>query len=780
MITTTSVEGDGHLADWAESFCRDSYCNTDIERLILSGLPLSEGNFHDKWAWVRASEVLAVRACIQGSGKIWISAPRCSPSNAQAVAVAVALTELSIRLRQKTSLTGDLVLVTQQVMACRAALESIRFGAGTQVQKASLGKGYRIAPLIRRESTDGGNLYLSNPGRLSEMSRPFWAVVVDATHPRTLSYLNDVLSTQAVNSTNVQIVVAPSGHERNAPPGFKIWMWDPESERRVNSVLGVSSPARFVEAGRVHRVVSDPPLENMLLAIRQVLIEAMSVMEPGPTDWVLRCWQMYHRLRQASVDLAILDRVATGYTRSVRSEIDEIFGAQALSSRFWDLNRAFLSDSFESAYKHLLTIGDPSKFYAVGEAVADHFNRSQEKVRVVVGTKAETSILQERLVELVDGYENRLRDGQVEVVSASRDAILASEAEPVATILLGHRTSARRYLDLFSPTQIDIVLYDYEAEIDIAALSQLYGAARDYCTPSRRLSVLTALNLAKSGAVTPDPAPPSHDHPPVHRIGAAQRVSPRQLLTAVDDFAFEYSSSLNEAQSSESASRIQSDQPCIQIEIEGGTTLTFAARRKVDLYVPELGAVERVAAENVKRESYLIVLVDEIRQNLSGRLFEILDRGRSREDVLRLTLWKYLKHGLYREFDYDYMRVYRCFDESLSVQASALRSWFSEEKEDDADCVAPARRDDFEILSDRIAALADKQVRGEVWNAIECQRNDHRRWGRKLSAILAKALPKMIEGASPALESALGTPIEEMMAAVDVYRVISVRALERK
>jgi hypothetical protein len=787
--------GEPESADWLDVFAQLTRRRC-LEARFLGGIRfIDPDSAVDDHAVVRASAALGIRASSEGRKKrLWIGLPGASAGAARTIAIGVLAADLVGRLEKShsPSILGDIVLVTQQITTCRRMLDGLQIKNRADSSRRNLTDGHRIEPLIRRrDATTAPTLYLANPGRFGNVGsdRPFGAIVIDATHPRTIARLSDVLAEPAVRGTPIQVVIAPAGLERVAPADYAIWTWGPHDERRLRELLNPAESSRVSSGPRMHWLASDPPLEALLTKAHVALAGGTRDARGTMPDWLSIGWRLYHRMRLLAVDLSALDRACAlrpfGHTARGDLEMLRATREPVRASAFWELHWPALVETLESTYEHLIAVGETAKFYELARAINAHFTQSDEPLRVVVGTSDEADLLEQRLLGFVDGYAQRLRDGGVRILSQAEEARAAAEEGPQHAVLLGPHTASWRYLDVYPLRRISLVTYEYESAADERVVRGDCERTDSYRF-GRRAATLRSLGLVGPGVrlhLPREKAPPLV----VERVGATQEVVERVTAIDVDAIAFDWSEAGPEvgARLTQSMSSPSMTVAWVEIMDTEGNCFVYPADHRVDLFVHEISKVRRVRAREVTPHSTLIVLVDQYQQSLFERLLEVLDRIRPPADSLRLRYWAFAKHALLREKGNDRKALFEAFSGALSVRYEAMVGWFggdgdNGDLDEESDLIAPRNRSDFDKLAE-LTTFLDDNDRSETWESIRAERSNRRSWGRKLKDILVHSVPLLTSNRAPLADMVPeGTPLEEILAAAEVREVMSVRSLERR
>ena len=141
--------------------------------------------------------------------------PEASDTTARYVAAGLLVGDFAHRnggdrigIRESNPLiNGDLLLITQSVTQSKAAFEDLKLA-----NQHPLGEMWEVAALTKytKARCAKPRVYITNPGWIPEQlpKRPFGAVVIDATQPRTMTHLATMLK-GPISKVPIRIVVLP-------------------------------------------------------------------------------------------------------------------------------------------------------------------------------------------------------------------------------------------------------------------------------------------------------------------------------------------------------------------------------------------------------------------------------------------------------------------------------------------------------------------------------------------------------------------------------------------
>lgn len=268
---------------------------------------------------------------------------------------------------------GDLLLITQAVTPSKVALEELKLGT-----RFPLGELWEVAPLTRYMTTryTKPRVYIANPGWAKESlpKRPFGAVVVDATHPRTMAQLRDVLAGPIANIPT-RIVVLPAvdkaflrecGDVSNA----RVWMWDPQAKRDADAIVGDAAAEPRVPARTVWICGEDEAGMSTLATLHARLSDTLQKCSGRPIPGLLQAWGIYHRLRQLTVPLVQLEQLnGQAWGGNLKRRVESLATVEGYGNPLWDAVWPKLKTEVEQAYETFLQREEPAKFWVLASRV---------------------------------------------------------------------------------------------------------------------------------------------------------------------------------------------------------------------------------------------------------------------------------------------------------------------------------------------------------------------------------------------------------------------------
>ncbi len=774
---------------------------------------------------------LPVRSRAAGVGKrLVIVAPGATQSLGRYLTVSLLLADLVHREGSRVPegergplVRGDLLLVTQRIRRCAELLRALRVGS------SALADCWQIEVLSKYSPPPRGTkprVYVANPGWKPPAggTRGFGYVVIDATHPRTAARLEELLEHPTVRSARAQVIIVPPWEERRLAAlreaegmDCRCWAWDPAAASAVaqrfsaggepceGGTPGAEPPERTIH------VWEDGPVNEALLRAHEVLAGAVRVGGGGAWVPALReGWSIYHRLRQLAVPLIQAEeqrRLTYGTVtlgrRLALLEEDRPTATSSLGA-YLDVSWPVLIRALKDAYDLLLRRSEPVKFWAVASVIEDHLRRKAQGpdaglLRVVAPTEHEGNLLASLLGEVIDGWSEALQDGLVSLSTARGEPRLIAEGERAETVLLGYRTGENRYLDVYPGVPVHVLAYPYEAAIDEANQGRAHAPIERMQDDGVRCAFVRAM-VPLSGRVSARPPasngasalrePPLSPRARVVRRaeggGKTRLVRPAEpdAVEVLDlgDLSTDQLSWADEtvvgapSRSASTGEQRTPDARLVEVLDEEGERVVYGERHLVDVYYPATERFDRTAAKDLRPGMLIVALVDDRYDDLFQRLVEAIGDERELQIPLILDLWRRAKQAALAKHGGNRRRLYRelagC---GLSVNYEAVAGYFASGANE---VLAPDRYEDFELLARASGMYADTDGMRLAFAGIQAERRARRKWGRRLHGVLRR----LAGGANyeAALESAdaLGTPVEEVVAAVSLREVRAVRQLD--
>ncbi len=784
----------------------------------------------------RVSGVLCARMSVRsgvigGRKRLVIVVPGATQSLGRYLAVSLLLADLVHREGSRVAegergplVRGDLLLVTQRIRRCAELLRALR------VRSLALSDCWQMEVLSKYSRPARGTkprVYVANPGWKPPAGglRGFGCAIIDASHPRTAAHLEALLDHPTVRSARMQIVVVPPWEDRRLgllreAEGMEcgFWAWDPAAAATAARQFSTGDGSRLeIPPGtepptRTIRVWEDGPVDEALLRTHEVLAGAVRI-GGGGGAWVPALregWSIYHRLRQLAVPLiqAEEERRLTYGTVTLRRRLalleEERPSAAGRLGAYLDVSWPVLIRSLKDAYDLLIRRSEPVKFWAAASVIEGHLERRARGsdaglLRVVAPTEHEGNLLASLLGEVVDGWSEALQDGFVSLCTARGEPRSIAEGERAETVLLGYRTGENRYLDVYPGVPVHVLAYPYEAAIDEANQGRAHGPIERLQEDGVRSAMLRAM-IPPSGRPTAHPSGPNggaaHRAPPfsprariVRRAeggGKTRLVRPAEAVAVealdlgdllTDQFSWADETVVGVPSRSVSPGEQRGpNSRLVEVEDEEGERVVYGECHLVDVYYPATERLDRMAAKDLRPGALVVVLVDDRYDDLFQRLLEAIGDERDLGAPLVLNLWRSAKQAALAKHGGNRRRLYeelaRC---GLSVNYEAVTGYYaSGEKE----VLAPDRYGDFELLAHASGMYADPKGMMLAFACIQAERRARRKWGRRLHGVLRSLAGGANYEAALENADALGTPVEEVVAAVSLRKVRAVRRLD--
>jgi hypothetical protein len=658
---------------------------------------------------------------------------------------------------------------------------------------------------------------VANPGWASTIKeqRSFSAVVIDVSHPRTSAHLDSLLRQPSIASASVQLLVIPP-YEQDRLESLReegsclAWAWDPAAVDALENVLTLQRHRTALDHSgeRCLWLCDDDIVGNLLAELHSLLVGMMRAAGKRLPARLLEAWSVYHRFRQLAVPLVRLEeeRRQTYKTLTlgerVRALEEELPVSDGSLASYLDSRWPRVVQILRETYKMLLERSEPAKFYTLACALEEQLRQGKpgtdyQPTRIVAPTAHEGSMLAALLGELVDGWEDALQSGRVSITTVREEPRLIAEGQCQTSILLGFRTSESRYLDVYPGVPIHIIAYPYEAEVDEAIQRRVHTSIEQLQEDGPRMVVLQALRLpvgdqtsAKGGSngQRQDGVPHSVRPCTSYRfdIQTKKPVS-RRFLTddAVEPLdisklaGLSWSDEIVVERSLEgfATGRRESYTPVEFVEVMDttGERLSYPATRLVDIYYPATEVKERIAAAALQPGMLIVVLVDDPYEDLFQRLLEAIREQRDIKASMALDLWQYAKRAALTKYGGSRRKLHAALTErGLSVEYAAVVGWYAEGEEE---IIAPLKEADFETLARASGLYSDPTLIRATFACIHKERNNRRQYGKHLCRLLAQIAAGQHYEAALQSARALGTPLEQVAAAVSLREIESVRRL---
>ena len=457
-----------------------------------------------------------------------------------------------------------------------------------------------------------------------------------------------------------------------------------------------------------------------------------------------------------------------------------------------------ITETLAKLYELFIERKEPAKFYtlacAVQEAIESETSNGQDKpTRIVAPTSHERTMLATQLGDLVDGWSDALQAGRVLITTVREEPRLVAEGSCCPSIILGFRTSDTRHLDVYPCVPIHVVAYPFEAEVDEAIQARIHSTIERLQENGPRTVVLRALRLPVSDRPRPgqvNGADHGDDSPRSKRPQISRRVETRtvQILTRrfqADDtvkpldigrlvgmtWTDEIVLGTSEDDDSNSSAP-RGPVEFVEILDATGERIRYPVGRLVDVYHPATEMKERIPAADLRPGMRMIVLVDDLYEDVFERLLEAIREERDLKASMALDLWQCAKQAALSKHASNRRRLYESLASAgLRVKYEAVVGWFNRGEDE---VIAPLDEADFAILARASGIYSDPTLMHMTFACIRAERTLRRRCGRILGRLLSQIAAGQHYEAAIRSAKAIGTPLEQVAAAVSVREVVSV------
>lgn len=679
---------------------------------------------------------------------------------------------------------GDLLLVTQALTATKSELEKLPIGPYNR-----LGDLWDVVSLSRYTGPKNGDrprVCLANPGWAQTLTagRRFGAVVIDASHPRTLSVLPELVRSAAGCSAIRLIVAPPAAREVLAQCGYPehttVWLWDGQAQADAAYVVDVA-PDRPEHSSRTVWVTEDDAeLSDKLAALHTQLLGVRRAAEGKEYPGFALAWSIYLRLRGLAAPLTDVDELAIhSWSGPLRRRVEALAGVQGYGLPLWDSTWPAIVAAVREVYEALLRRREPAKYWALASRLEDLLRSHDRHVRVVCSSETEATVLQLSLVELVDAVGSALLDGRLELVSPGQEARLVASGSLCHTVLLTQRPVKYRYLDVCPSMPVDVIAYPYEAKLERAAYERAELYVKELGGTESRLMFLDRLGLrppkTKVGAAAPAKRPAfcvcsATSGRQIEQVILAQQSSSLDLESLVD-VAGDASSLVPNGSHGVSATATGD---FVEVAFKGGRTQRYPDAYDVDVFFFASEEIKRMAVSELQPGWHVITFVDGQYDALFKRLVDAVEERLPPKERVALELWRKAKQRLSSHFPNRTELHSRLVQNGSNISYSVLISCLRDGEDPQ---LAPRHFEEFEGLA-QIAGVPAALIK-PTFACIQRTRGRNRAAGRKLKAFLRAAVSggdsdDALESAR-AIDSALG----DLLAAVEVLEVSTTRKIKR-
>ncbi len=678
-------------------------------------------------------------------------------------------------------LRGDVLLVSQAVSETKSVLDELPIGTYQRLKDC-----WDVVLASRYSAglkTDKPRLLVANPGWMAKSAagRRFGAVVIDASHPRTLEQLPDLLRT-ARGCTSLRVVVAPPVQEPTlrkwgcAPDS--VWLWDPNSQAEAALAAEVATAdSPRVGERKLWVCDSDSEAAESLARLYRSLCAAAKAAAGGYYPGLQQAWSIYNRLRQLVVPLAHFEQAAAGtWAGNLRARVDDLSAVAGHGSVAWETTWPQVLEAVLAAYDTLLKREETTKFWAMASTLEKFISGKEPLLRVVVQSEAEADLMTPLLGHVVDGFAEALAAGRLEVVTASQEARLVAEGQAAPTVLLGPR-SKNRYLDAFPTRNVDVLVYPHEVGVERGQLAKLYepwvvanDESRTKLLAPFGLRPVPQANRANVASVAA-PAPIQILRADGHEVAEAVRSSTTweidlDALAGAGDAPSLGSQSSGPTQAGDT----------VEVVFTNGASTTYYSTQNVDVFFPATQTLQRYAPQQLQAGWKVVTFVDGRYDTLFDRLREIVAARRPLKERLELELWDAVKRKMAAAHPNKRQLHQKLVQHGLKTGYETFTSWL---REGDEEVVAPRHFEEFEILAAESGAFSTPERLRATFNAVQRERGANRAAGRTLKNFLRAVVSG--DGYDEALNSArtLDAALGDVLHAVEVLEVSGTRVIRR-
>lgn len=737
----------------------------------------------------RVSAALAVRLALLARSKprtLILLVPAASDATARYIAAGLLVGDFAHKngsgalgiAEGGALINGDLLLVTQAVTPSKAALEELRLLA-----RHSLGEFWDIAPLTRYSTTrySKPRVYVANPGwtKGNLPKRPFGAVVIDATHPRTMALLREVLA-GSLSKVPIRIVVLPPVdktflRECEDLANASVWLWDPQAKADAETIVGNVALEPRLATRTLWICGEDEAGVAALAAVHARLSDTMQKCKGHPVPGLMQAWGIYHRLRQLTVPLAQLEQLnGQAWGGNLKRRVEALATVDGHGNPLWDATWPALKAEVEKAYATFLAREEPAKFWVLASRVEAWLReRTEPLYRIVVPGLQEVILLGRLLDEFVDGAKEARADGFIEITHVNEEARLLAAGQFAYTLLLGPRSAATRYLDIYPPFDVEVLTYPFEARMEQRVQGSLHQYSDTLADDDERCAILRPMGLKIAEGA---PRCKCSDAPRVQCAEGQGRkirfVAPAPVSGEID---------LDEL--AETAHRapiaagpripIVKDLPAgirmLEVEYSDGEREWYAETHLVDVFFDATDQIQRKQAKELQPGWRVVCYVDDRYESLFDRLTVAVDDRLPQRDRLALELWRQAKESLLAQHKGDrYALALELKRRGLTSQPDTAFSWF---REGDEGTMAPQQLDDFLVVAAATGCYSNQALMERTFTCIQQHRGRNRLAGRALRALLRAILTG--EGYEAALEGArkFDAAVGDVLAAVELREV---------
>jgi hypothetical protein len=766
---------------WMETFKKIRADGQTLEGRFIDGKIAFRGSAGKFDATANADAALSVLAHRAGQPvEIAFVHPDATPAKARQVLLAIAFAELMRNSSGRVnSGPSGILYVTQQIVDARQNLAEVR------VKNENIGDVFRIGSPNSSPILDWRNLIVANPGRVLQgfpNAGRMQAIVIDASHPRTLIHLPDILRHTEFRQIPLRIIIAPP-HESllDKADDRLIWLWDPKIITDVWRLLTSATHMATDCASRTYWTAPHIALDGHFAAAEKRLYEAMRISVGRVPEEVIEAWYVLSAERGLCVPLEQAERAWRNSRNGarLRDRLDLLRKAyppaQGELKGFLAMHWAGILENLEQAYTILKTESVPSKFLTMIDTLDEFTHRPDLPLRIVTASEEEAPLLAANLADLDSCLRTAIDSGTLEIVHQREDARRVAVGNRRTTILAGARTSRHRYLDLFPSNPVHVIAYPYESARDRQWLGRSYDRWAPWANGYRQ-RIGTCLKLdVLSPAQTPHWIPP-----PVVIRGAVTLAASQVIETPTPELEIAWLG--DEGTIREHNARVcdfveGSNAGRTRIVNVDGIAIELSNRRTVDIYRPETDVLLRVPPDKVSRGDYLVTLLDDPYESLFDRLCELASLRRPTVQTLHLERWKLAKSRVFHAHHGNRKAIQRALGDRISVDYAALKEWFGAERDEDGECIGPREKADFEQLAALSGVYKNTSDTDATFRSIELERYNHRRLGRQLCGAVRALARRHSSDRALRTAATLDAEVEEVRDALELREVATVEPI---
>jgi len=678
---------------------------------------------------------------------------------------------------------GDIVLITQAVTQSKVDLE--RLAIGSQL----LADIWEVASLTRyaapRTKTDKPRMYLANPGWFLEntMARRFGAVIIDASHPRTLSSLQSLVDAARGCTSNCFVVVPPLPRYMLTKCGYPdkaaVWLWDPQAMLDAERVVENMNPEALNNPPRELWICdSDPEADKALSEAFDLMSNASKLANGRYYPGLPQAWSILNRLRQLTAPLVQLEQVAAeSWAGGLSKRVHDLQEVTGHGDAVWDTTWPGIRDSVGSVYQLFLKREEPAKFWALAARISDLLAAGPEPIRVVVPTASDRELLVPMLEATVDRISNALAEGRLEIATGGEEARLIANGRPARTLLTGQRPSVSRYLDIFPGRTVEEFIYPFEQDIEATSLTRLYNGVEELQAQDVRLTLLSKLGLNPASAATANGVAcrqlifirRGQDH-------SISLVANAQVDGKLDLDQLAGANISTERPGSQSGSQQDSRAGTgVEVTFVRGGSARYYPNETVDVYFDATDEMQRKPAATLRRGWQIITFVDGRYDSLFRRIAEAVQQRLPPSEQIALKLWEEAKVSLSQKYPSKTVLHEHLAAVGLTSNYYAMVAWF---RDDNSEVLAPQQYEDFVVVAKATGAYLSVGLMRHTFDCIQRERGRNRAAGRALKKLL-RAI-KSGEGYEDAIDGArsIDASLSDALAAVELLEIQDVRVYE--